>query len=88
MSRVIQHVVAMKRLDWVALHDDWHRLSRRRSWGFMSSIAEMFAPDELLHGHNIRVHRGGVIAVEPVDRRLQLTLFQVGFVRRTRRRLQ
>jgi hypothetical protein len=88
MSRVIQHVVAMKRLDWVARHDYWDRLSRRRSWGFMSSIAEMFAPDELLHGRNIPVHRGGVIAVEPVDRRLQLTLFQVGFVRRTRRRLQ
>jgi len=88
MSRVIQHVVAMKGLDWVARHDYWDRLSRRRSWRFMSSIAEMFAPDELLYGRNIPVHRGGVIAVEPVDRRMQLTLFQVGFVRRTRRRLQ
>ena len=68
MSRVIQHVVAMKRLDWVARHDYWDRLSRRRSWGFMSSIAEMFAPDELLHGRNIPVHGGSVIGLENPDR--------------------
>ena len=88
MSRVLQHVVAMKRLDWAGRHDYWDRLVRRRSWQFMSSIAEMFAPDELLYGRNIPVHGGSAIALEPVDRRRQLTLYQVGFVRSTRRRRQ
>ena len=88
MSRVFQHVVAMKRLDWVGRHDYWDRLCRRRSWRFMSSIAEMFTPDELLHGRNIPVHRGSVIALEPVDRGRQLMLYDVDFVRSTRRRLQ
>ena len=53
MSRVFQHVAAMKRLDWADRHNYWRRLARRRGWGFMRQITECFAPDELLHGRNI-----------------------------------
>ena len=87
MSRVFQHVAAMKRLDWADRHNYWNRLARRRSWGFMRQIAECFAPDELLHGRNIPVHGGSVIGLENPDRLRRLTLYDVGFVRSNRRRL-
>ena len=56
MSRVFQHVAAMKRLDWADRHNYWNRLARRRGWGFMRQIAECFAPDELWPQHS-RAHR-------------------------------
>ena len=82
-----QHVAATYGLDWVSRHEYWEWLCRRRSYRFVVRIAEQLAPDQLLYGYELPIHKGSTIALQDKDRSRQLTLEEAFVHRNVRRRI-
>ena len=53
----------------------------------MVRIAEQLAPDQLLYGYELPIHKGSTIALQDKDRSRQLTLEEAFVHRNVRRRI-